>query len=157
MYCSSWDGLLCSKRLSTGVGKNGKSFILDQDLETSCCATSAKKKKRIIGSSCILQQLCWVLLSVFLWIFRYFTRLADPQASPSSPCLPQGVRSSCSSCTCGWARKAKLHILVCVAAKDLVLCPTRSGHSLSCSHWCHILGFRMFPETVNQMLLFLLY
>lgn len=45
MYCSSWDGLLCSKRLSTGVGNNGKSFILDQDLETSCCVTSAKKKK----------------------------------------------------------------------------------------------------------------
>lgn len=89
MYFSSWDGLLCRKRLSTGVGDNGKSFLLDQDLETSCCATSAKKK-RIIGSSCILQQLCWVLLSVFLWIFRYFTRLADPPSTSQLPLSPPG-------------------------------------------------------------------
>lgn len=68
MYCSSWDGLLCSKRLSTGVGNNGKSFILDQDLETSCCVTSAKKKKELLGphafySSCA--EYCWVFFFGF--------------------------------------------------------------------------------------------
>lgn len=55
MYCGSQDGLLCRKRLSTGVGDNGKSFHLDQDLETAHWVTCAKKK---IETSFILQQLC---------------------------------------------------------------------------------------------------
>lgn len=68
MYCSSQDGLLCRKKLSTGIGGNGKCSLLDQDIETACSVTSAEKTE----TSFVLQQLPWVLLNAFLWLLRYF-------------------------------------------------------------------------------------
>lgn len=162
IYCSSQDGLLHEKRLSTGVGDNRASFLLDQDLEAARCVSSAKKQSRPPLCYSSSAEYCSMF---FPWIFRYFcfflSSLFSSCLTPWAPlqlswCPLQGVQGSCWACTLGWVKKAKHRVLVYTAAKGSELCLDRVGYTTNCSKEWHLLGMALWCIvfwTKNQMLL----
>ena len=158
MYCSSQDGLQSRKRLSTGVGDNGKSFLLDQDLETARCVTSAKKDNwdLIYSTAAVLSIAeCFSLdLQIYFCFFlsSLFSSCQTPlSTSAALPGSPAGCAwlALCLHARVGEKDKAACACLCCCNGRSAwALCPARSGHSMSCSNKCHILGISMhsFPN-----------
>lgn len=107
-------------------------FFLVQDLETARCATSAKKK--VIETSFILQQLCRVLLNVFLWIFRYFCFFVSSLFNSCQ--TPLSTSAVLLGCPAGCARlvgekdKAARACLCCCKGLSALPCQKRAQHEL---------------------------
>lgn len=130
MYCSSQDGLLCRKRLSTGIGGNGKCSLLDQDIETACSVTSAEKNRDLICSTAAALGIaeCFSLAPQIFLLFLKFSLQWLPDA-PEHPCGTPG----CSRRVCR-ARmllgKASHACLCCCRGLSAPPCQQRAQHKL---------------------------